>query len=67
MQRYTTAPCKYCGSRTLGCHGKCKKYMEFHEFRKFVSEERHKEQERAGLTASYKKRQNGAIRRGEKG
>lgn len=35
------APCKDCGSREIGCHSKCEKYLEFKDF----NERRKKERE----------------------
>jgi len=34
-------PCKDCGSREIGCHSKCEKYLEFKDF----NERRKKERE----------------------
>lgn len=44
---YVNSPCKKdCPDRKVGCHSKCPKYKEYAEYRKFISEERHKANER---------------------
>ena len=37
------APCRNCEKRELYCHSKCKKYIEFDEFRQRERKRRHAE------------------------
>jgi hypothetical protein len=41
--KMTTAPCKNCVDRCVGCHSKCKKYIEYDITRKKELEEIRKE------------------------
>lgn len=36
-----TAPCKDCPRREVGCHAKCKEYLEYRDYNERMSEQRH--------------------------
>lgn len=36
-----TAPCKDCARREVGCHAKCKEYLEYRNYNERMSEQRH--------------------------
>lgn len=36
-----TAPCKDCARREVGCHAKCKEYLEYRDYNERMSDKRH--------------------------
>ena len=57
-------PCRYCETRSLGCRGRCEKYIEYKREREAILSKRHAEKENnraldaieIGLTARARRR-----------
>lgn len=40
-------PCRYCETRSLGCHGRCEKYIEYKREREAILLKRYAEKQNA--------------------
>lgn len=49
------APCKDCGSREIGCHAKCEKYLAFAEEREAINHEKNILMKTTEFSKSYRK------------
>lgn len=55
-----TAPCYNCDNREIGCHSKCKQYIEFTELQSEIRKQRYKDND---ISAHLKRQRNDAIRK----
>lgn len=49
------APCKDCGDRKIGCHGQCKKYLEYRAWCDKILQEHHERAESNVLSETKKR------------
>lgn len=52
----TTAPCRFCQDRELGCHATCEKYIAFKDERNAYLEDEYKRKQIISMSAERKNR-----------